>query len=85
MINGRPAAEGDALPENLNHIPNCDGCGGHYNRLFDAFMNERGFVRLCAGCVAPQRGPTRAYTGPYPIRSTKAAPTLRLITGDKAR
>lgn len=66
----------------------CEGCGIHYNRLFDAFVNDKGWQRLCGGCSEPpQSGPPRAYTGPYPIRSPRPAPTLRLVasTGDARR
>ncbi|MEC8033398.1 MAG: hypothetical protein VX205_00205 [Pseudomonadota bacterium] len=73
------------MPTDLRHMPACDGCGGRYRTLFDAFQNDRGFVRLCAGCADPARGPARPYTGPYPIRAPRAAPALRLVAGGAAR
>lgn len=67
--------------------PPCDGCGIRYNRLFDAFVNDIGWQRLCGGCSDPvPAGPARAYTGPYPIRALRPAPVLRLVaTGGQAR
>jgi hypothetical protein len=71
------------LPIDLHHQPACDGCGVRYRSLFDSFMNDRGFVRLCGGCAEPARGPARPYLGPYPIK--RALPALRLVSGAAAR
>jgi hypothetical protein len=54
----------------LNPARKCQGCGLHWNRLFDAFVNGRGWVKRCGKCAddRPSGAPT-AYTGPYPIPS----------------
>ncbi|MFD2578778.1 hypothetical protein ACFSTD_09680 [Novosphingobium colocasiae] len=63
--------------------PACDCCGRRWNRLFDAFTNGRGWQRLCAGCIDPERGPPTAYTGPYPVTTRRAnrAPHLSIVGG----
>lgn len=46
----------------------CQCCGLRWNRLFDVFVNGRGWVKRCGKCAddRPQGLPS-AYTGPYPI------------------
>jgi hypothetical protein len=48
----------------------CESCGLHWNRLFDVFVNGRGWVKRCGKCAdgRPAGAPT-AYTGPYLIRT----------------
>ena len=73
------------MPFTIRTTPACAECGGHYRTLFPAFKNDRGFIDLCGKCVAPATGPAQAYTGPYPMRSARPAPTLRLIAGGAAQ
>lgn len=60
--------------------PACDGRGMPWNRLFDAFTNGLGWRKLCGSCSDPERRhPTKAYRGPYPIRTPK--PYLHIVDG----
>lgn len=76
-------------PDTSATRPHCDGCAAAWRTLFDAFLNDRGWVRLCAACAEPARGRARAYTGPYPILSPRSAAqprhALRLIAGGATR
>lgn len=48
----------------------CGACGLQWNRLFDVFVNGRGWVKRCGKCADDRpAGPPTAYCGPYPIPS----------------
>jgi hypothetical protein len=63
----------------------CDCCGLPWSKLFDAFVNGKGWQQVCAGCLDPDRGPPCAYTGPYPVTRFTRRPALRVVDGDAGR
>lgn len=63
----------------------CEGCGTAWRTMFDVFVNGLGWQRRCAGCAnPPDRGPPRAYTGPYPITRRTRCGHLSVVPGDAA-
>lgn len=67
-------------------VPQCCRRCGQRRKLFDAFVNRAGWLRLCATCIDPERGPPSAYTGPWPItRHRPTRPHLHIVGGDAGR
>lgn len=76
---------GETLP--VTPMPKrCDCCSHHSRALSDAFVNGKGWQRLCARCAEPEAGPPRPYLGPYPVSAyQKPAPALRAVPGEPRR